>query len=623
MNTPKSDLKLPLFVSVFVVFAVAAILIASPEPAEAHQPEGLRISQEPVEDYPCPYGHDSSCEVASSPPGPNPYRGATPDTPISPDIIGNFPLDDSFSLRAMRMLRSAGGLKQSSSDAVTGTDDTDDAGTVRAALTSDITGLPWVADGLTAPERATRDLLGELQGHEPALTRSLTAMPFLQDYNPGDHAAIRSITVIAVGHEDPDFITETLAIAELADGGGLDNEEAKIVSTFALAYAEGLRNSIRLMAIWGETEESTARGRYGNLITFCVIRLGVVATDSAVMANAKASVNHAEELMGKALPTDFVAIAIHDGPSLGSNNTISIRINTRFDYAEPADRERQRTIAHEVAHYYWIGGGVDYNWINEGAAEYIGAYSEKQRFSDANLRTYYYPCPYYRTVEHLRADAPTEYSSGFLCNYSLGERLFINLGRSMTDSAFKTAFRKLHRDVESSVDDDNPADPGELLLGAFCSTCASNPMNLGATGFTLARRYGERILTDRTTTVGSVPRLGRVVSASIGDPQFTHRYFGFPEVPSVSPTPHRWVRLFFNNVASPPDTIRVRVRQYHEDREAWYDRYQDLRVFFSDNTARAYAYLGSQNPRPTGHHWVSIFNETGQLIARVEYQVMP
>ena len=83
-----------------------------------------------------------AARVASSPPALNPYQGATRDTPISPDIIGNFPLDDSFSLRAMRMLRSAGGLKQSSSDAVTGTDDTDDAGTVRAALTSDITGLP-------------------------------------------------------------------------------------------------------------------------------------------------------------------------------------------------------------------------------------------------------------------------------------------------------------------------------------------------------------------------------------------------------------------------------------------------------------------------------------------------
>ena len=46
-------------------------------------------------------------------------------------------------------------------------------------------------------------------------------------------------------------------------------------------------------------------------------------------------------------------------------------------------------------------------------------------------------------------------------------------------------------------------------------------------------------------------------------------------------------------------------------------------VFFSDNSARVYPYLGSQNPRPTGHHWVRVFNATGQLIAQVEYQVMP
>ena len=104
----------------------------------------------------------------------------------------------------------------------------------------------------------------------------------------------------------------------------------------------------------------------------------------------------------------------------------------------------------------------------------------------------------------------------------------------MTDTAFKTAFRKLHRDAEASLDNGN--DPGELLLQAFCSTCASNPRNLGATGFTLARRYGERILTDRTTTTGTVPRLGEVVTAAVlgaGD----QRYYGFSEIPASSPDP--------------------------------------------------------------------------------------
>ena len=608
------------FTAVAVCAVVAGLFLVFPDRADAHQPEGLRISQAPVEDFPCPYGHDSGCEVASSPPAPNPYQGGRPDTPISPDIIGNPHQGNSTGLRALRDLRAAGGLKLSGSDAVTGSGDTNDSGPGRATLTSDITGLPWVADGLTTPETVTRDLLGLLQGHEPALTRSLTAMPFLQDHNPGDHAAIKSIAVIAVVYDDLDFVTETLAISELADGGGLDNDEAKIVSTFALAYAEGLEFEIELLARYGEIEESTVRGRYNNSITFCVIRLFTDLDNSAVMGRAKDAVSHAEELMGKALPTDFVPIAVHNGPATGSNNSISIRIDPYIDTDVVSDRFRLGVIAHEIGHYYWGLPGREYDWLAEGAAQYIAAYAEKKKHNDADLYTHFQPCPYYRTVEHLRADAPSEFSSGIICNYSLGESLFINLGRSMTDTAFKTAFRKLHRDAEASLDNGN--DPGELLLQAFCSTCASNPRNLGATGFTLARRYGERILTDRTTTTGTVPRLGEVVTASVlgaGD----QLYYGFSEIPASSPDPRRWVRLYFNDVTNPPDTVRIRVKQYHEDREAWFDKYLDMDVFFSDNSARVYPYLGSQNPRPTGHHWVQVFNATGQLIAQVEYQVMP
>ncbi len=623
MKTPKRPFTLAAFTTVIVVISVAAFFLASPEPADAHQPEGLRISQAPVEDYPCPYGHDPACDSTSAPPAPNPYQGASPDAQLDTDIIGKLSLSSSVSLYAISNIRAGRWKLPSGSNTVTESADSDDPGDVRATLTSDITGLPWVADGLTSQERITRNWLSFLQDHEPALAQSLTGMPFLQDYNPGDQAAIESIVVVAVIYDDPDFITETLAITALADGDGLDNDEAKIVSTFALAYAQERYFDIELLAEFGQIEESTATGRSNNTITFAVIRLGVAGSDTAVMADAKDAVKHTEELMGKALPTDFVPIAIHDGPSEGANNGISIRIDRVIDTNAVSDRLRLNVIAHEIGHYYWHLPGAEYDWLAEGAAAYVGAYAEKKEYNDDDLYTHWYPFPYYRTVEHLRADAPTEVSSGTICNYSLGERLFINLGRSMTDSAFKTAFRKLHRDAEASIDNGDGADPGELLLKAFCSTCVNNPRNLGTAGFTLARRYGERILTDRVATVGSIPRLGQVVLTSIDGYYDDESYFGFAEIPATSPDPHRWVGLYFDNVSNPPETVRIRVKQYHEDREAWYDQDQEWRVFFSDNSARVYPYLGSQNPRPTGHHWVSIFNESDQLIAQVEYQVMP
>ena len=63
------------------------------------------------------------------------------------------------------------------------------------------------------------------------------------------------------------------------------------------------------------------------------------------------------------------------------------------------------------------------------------------------------PAPFYRTIEHLIADAP-DYrdSEGTLCNYSLGERLFIHLDRATTSADFEQRFPKpVPDDAESAV----------------------------------------------------------------------------------------------------------------------------------------------------------------------------
>ena len=596
-----------------VAAAFIALFLTVPGHVQAHQPEGLRVSLSTVPAPPCPYGHDSVCETQTPLPAPNPYQGDQADAPVSAGTVADTGHVNRPSIRAIRYVRSSGGFL-----ADDGTQET--SGTVRAALTSDITGLPWVADGLTGQERVTRDWLSLLQDQEPVLASSLIGMPFLQDHNPGDRAAIESIADIAIGYGDAAFVTRTLAITALADDGGLDNEEAKIFSTFALAYGDGLFTDILVMAFLGEVEESTAQGRYNNSITYAVVRQFDGVDNSAVMAAAKTAVDNAEKLMGKALPTDFVPIAVHNGPGAGVNNGISIRVDDIIDTVAVTERYRLIVVAHEVGHFYWLLPGAENAWLTEGAAEYIAAYTEKQEYSDADLSTHFWPCSYYRTIEHLRADQPGATSSGSMCNYSLGERLFINLGRTMTDSAFATAFRKLHRDAEASVENGN--DTGELLMKAFCSTCLNNPRNLGATGFTVARRYGERILTQRSAASGSVPRLGQVDLLAIeGTGGSGQVYLGFAEIPASSPDPSRWVRLQFHDVTNPPETARIRVTEYHEDREPWADAYQTLTVFSEGTNAWFYAYLHSPDRRPVGHHWVTVENETGQEIAQVEYQV--
>ena len=287
---------------------------------------------------------------------------------------------------------------------------------------------------------------------------------------------------------------------------------------------------------------------------------------------------------------------------------------------------RQRTIAHEIGHYWWgTGVGAHHeDWIGEGAAEYIGAYSERSQFNLNDVYTDYWPCPYYRTIEHLRADNPqygVEPSYGSQCNYSLGERLFINLDRSMTRPQFNAAFRNLH--LRLSTYEQDEIDQGLSLTRAFCPGCAANPRNLGSIGHTLARRYGEKVLTDSSAPTGSVPGLGKVQG---NVPIVSHDYnyqYGIAEVSASSPDQRRWLQINFSGVTNPPATVKIRVVQYHEDREPYSVCSQERTVHTRDGRAWFYAYLGNPQRRAIGHHWVYVYNEQGQKIAEAEYQVLP
>ena len=83
--------------------------------------------------------------------------------------------------------------------------------------------------------------------------------------------------------------------------------------------------------------------------------------------------------------------------------------------------------------------------------------------------------------------------------------------------------------------------------------------------------------------------------------------------------------IIFSNVTNPPETVKILVDEYHEDRRPYARWLQERRVYHDANTgqARLYAYLGAPERRATGHHWVYIYNEAEQKIAEVEYQVLP
>ena len=609
---------------VAAVVIVGAQLLATDGNVAAYQPDGLGMSPAAMPEPPCPYGYDDGCETATPLPAVDPYVAANPHDLLPNSRAGQHLLDRPVSIEYFQEKLNSRSRPAGNESNAAGNDPNEGVNGVSYAITSEIANLPWARDGQTASEKVTLGWLGLLQEYNPSLASSLTSMPFLQDHTPGDRQAIQTLTIIS--EFEPGYAT--YIATHTGFGGGIDNTEAKIIAVMSIPYFDGDAVLIELLAKYGTVEERKTVGRYVNLLNFSIVRWLQPKQNSKLMQTATTAVSDAETLMGQALPTDFVGILVSDLPSAAAaNNGISIQADAGFD-GRYSDRIRQRVIAHEIGHYWWgTGEGASQeDWIVEGAAQYIGAYSVRSQFNDNDVSTNSFPCPYYRTIEHLRADNPqyaSDDSYGSLCNYSLGDRLFINLDRSMTTPKFNAAFRNLHQRLSTYEQDE--IDQGQSLMQAFCPVCSFNPRNLGSIGHTLARRYGEKIFTDDSAPTASVLGLGKVQSnVSIVDFYDDNRQYGIAEVSASSPDQRRWVRMNFSGVNNPPETVKIWVVQYHEDREPWYDYTQQQRVFaFQDGGASFYAYLGTAQRRPIGHHWVYIYNEQGQKIAEAEYQVLP
>jgi len=633
---------------------------------------------------PCPYGHDDDCEYAAAPLySVNPFQSSDPHAESL--HIGADDYDHHEHLKSIAALNQQVQARLAVSGDAPEEADGDPrtpGGDANYAITADITGLPWVSDGQTATEKVTVAWLSELQEHNPSLVTSLVGMPFLQDHTPGDLQAIQTLTLMSAGTSsidaDPQYATALATHAGFADGGGIDNTEARIIAVTSMPYFQGADALINFLASQGSVEELSVQGQHGNSLMFAIVRTTPFSSSSSgggsppvpkepqkdpfipttsvqnseLMQSLDSAARHAENLMAQALPTDFVGALVYDLPGASAaNNNIHLWFDFGFD-GTYSDRVRQRVVAHEIGHYWWSRNNDHEAWISEGAAEYIGAYSEKTQFDDSRLYTDNWPCPYYRTIEHLRADNPQySVSQGSLCNYSLGERLFINLDRIIGHTAFATGFRNLHQRLSTYEDDE--IDQGISLMNAFCLHCLTPApidtdsdstqvsvvngqvqvvvngqviiTHLGSVDHALAKWYGEKVITDSGEPTGTITGLGSLSSVSLYDSPSQNRQYGVPQVSASSPDQRRWLRLSFHNPTNPPETVRVAVFQYHEERYPYYSAWQErtVRQSSSSSAARFYVYLGDPPRRAPGHHWVYIYNEGGEKIAEAEYQVLP
>ncbi len=328
-----------------------------------------------------------------------------------------------------------------------------------ARITDDAQKLPWALDGVTTYERLTLGMLSLLDDIDPDVARSITAQPFMQSHETHDWYALYSITGIAM---DNPFYAQWIVDYYTNQRGGITDAAAHVVSVLELPYVQGQHDTVGALMTSGEVEIRQITRRGGLPGAIAVVRPRYRTTGPATPAAVDA-IGHVEELMQDTLTWGYVPVLVAEAEGAqGYNNGVAVWIDAWLE-EDGNIRELQRTIAHEIGHFWWY---EQEDWLAEGAAEYVGSYSLWRNTDDADVTTSQEPCPYYRTIEHMKADLP-EYGAtgGTRCNYSLGQRLFVHLDRSMDAADFENRFRQLYR---STTNEANQAvDQGRLLMQAL------------------------------------------------------------------------------------------------------------------------------------------------------------
>ena len=493
------------------------------------------------------------------------------------------------------------------------------------AITSGISSLPWLIDGANTPtERTTLTLLDLTQDLNPTLVNRLVTQPFMQDHTPGDQEAM--FTLYRMSQDNPEWTNQISGMGRFGDADGITNSDAKLLAVMSLPYANEDYRTLWNLVFNGTVQEQNHIGRFGNTVNVAIVRehQPSAANAAKMMQFTTTAIAHNEELMNTALPTNFVGMLLADYPgAAGANNSWSIQIDADAEWSW-TDWSVRKVIAHEVAHYWWIRNS---HWLDEGAANYAAAYSQWRATDADDVYTSTYPCPFYRTIEHLIADAP-DYrdSEGTLCNYSLGERLFIHLDRATTAVDFEQRFRNLYQMTQNPQYVDRS--DGELLLAAYCPKCAGRKTVRGVSemGRAISRHYGEKIFTNQSGVKGAIAGLGIPGEhVSLDNYSSTNYQYGFATLPTTSQDQRRYISIPFPNATGVDrrETVTVYVEHYHEETEPWQKGTKYGFVTVADGYGMMEVYLGAQEHRAPGHHWVYVYDQQNRKLAELQYQVVP
>ena len=483
-----------------------------------------------------------------------------------------------------------------------------------------VVSLGWMQDDITETEVEAVRYLGYIANDNAGAAERISKMPFLTAIDPADISALDALSGLAGEREE--LLQQILAHHSLTAG-------ITDVLTPIVAMLDGVaRTNPTLIDTLLDSDSVNLERRSAKLPLTGDVDLAIVRTRPGAarsMELLEHSVRTSEELIGKPLPTRFVGLLYEDAVSggfAGTNFGTHVAVLPKYDVDDGSYEAEfaPHSIAHEVAHYYWSGNA---NWIDEGIADFMASTIENRR-TKKPVGVTNGPCIYAQTIAELEVLAPDpDTDDEFGCNYSLGERLFVDIYRAISEDEIWRGLRDLY--AMSLVEDDVDNLKGtavniEHLQEAF----QSDP----GVAVSIARWYDgtedyDISQLDTGPADPSLPSInGRI------DEAYVAIGWGGPAVSEFSAqdvTDSVYLTLKYSyNVSAGSHEVPLEIVEYYEDGFEFSRRRGELNAEAKHIGGTAGFSVGTNPSRKwaPGRYWVYVY-EGERKVAEVQYEVTP
>ena len=329
-----------------------------------------------------------------------------------------------------------------------------------------VIGLPWVVDDITSDERWALRYLSDLLDEDSPLAKKVVDMPFFNtSFQPHAQYALRSLVSLRRSYPEKYL----LLVEQEWFLDGLTDEEAALVAVldFQATSEDGdFGKLIKDHFVYSKEIDLPLAGE--------IWSIGLSSREKDLDLETTQQVEDAvvdlEDFLAVPFPAgELIVLYGFAGMSylwstrgdeyLGRNMGTYIIIKEDLARGKPTS-DANRTIIHEVAHYYW-GGEIGPRWLTEGGSDFLTSAvfhrlhgeSLTERIKDMTSSTgdfTYCKRLAVSTVQRLleiqgNVGMEAHLASNLnICDYYLGEYLLLNVYETIGDSPFRAAFKEMY-----------------------------------------------------------------------------------------------------------------------------------------------------------------------------------